>query len=73
MQAREHGADLDRDIDDRLVVQVRLLAEPCVWYWEIRDDVDGRVVESSWANDWVAYASRPEATGAGAIRLAQLR
>lgn len=61
------------NIDDDLVVQARLLAEPCVWYWEIRDGVDGRLVESSWANDWVAFASQLGAAGAGAIRLGELR
>lgn len=36
---------------DGLVLQVRLLAEPCLWYWKIRDGVDGPLVESSWANE----------------------
>ena len=59
-------------IDDGLVLQVRVLADPCLWYWEIRDGVDGRLVESSWASDWVAFASRTEAAAAGAGRLAEL-
>ena len=60
-------------IDDGLVLQVRLLAEPCLWYWKIRDGVDGLLVESSWANEWVGFASRTGAAAAGARRLAQLR
>ena len=60
-------------IDGGLVVEVALLAEPCVWYWQIRDGRDGWLVESSWANEWVAFASRAEAAAAGASRLAELR
>jgi hypothetical protein len=59
--------------DDGRVVHVRLLAEPCLWFWEIRDGVDGRLVESSWANEWVGFASRADAAAAGARRLAELR
>lgn len=60
-------------LNDRLVVEVRLLAEPCVWYWQIRDGRDGWLVESSWANEWVAFASPEEAAAAGASRLAGMR
>jgi hypothetical protein len=60
-------------IDDGLVVEVTLLAEPCVWCWQIRDGRDGWLVESSGANEWVAFASRAEAAAAGASRLAALR
>lgn len=59
-------------IDKGLVLQVRVLSEPCLWYWEIRDAADGRLVESSWASEWVAFASRTEAAVAGARRLAEL-
>ena len=59
-------------IDRGLVLRVRLLAQPCLWYWEICDGVDGRLVESSWASDWVAFASRQEAVAAGTRRLAEL-
>lgn len=58
-------------IDGGLVLQVRLLADPCLWYWEISDG-DGRLVESSWANEWVAFASGTEAAAAGGRRLAEL-
>ena len=57
---------------ESLVLDVRQLAEPCLWYWEIRDGADGRLVESSWANEWIAFASRTEASAAGARRLAEL-
>jgi hypothetical protein len=43
--------------DDGLVLDLRLLAEPCLWYREIREGL----VESSWADEWVAFASRAEA------------
>jgi hypothetical protein len=59
-------------LDGGLVLRVRLLAEPCLWCWEICDGVDGPLVESSWASEWVAFASRQEATAAGARRLAEL-
>lgn len=59
-------------LDDGLLLQVRLLAEPCLWFWELRDGVDGGLVESSWANEWVAFASRTEAAAAGARRRAEL-
>jgi hypothetical protein len=49
------------------VVRVRLLAEPCLWLWELVDS-DGRVIESSWADDWVAFATRAEAVAAAALR-----
>lgn len=62
-----------RHADNRLAVEVRLLAEPCVWYWQILDTRDGWLVESSWANEWVAFASQAEAAAAGASRLAALR
>jgi hypothetical protein len=57
----------------RLVVEVRLLSDPCLWCWEICDEDSGRVVASSWANAWVAFASRAEARAAGAKHLAKLR
>jgi hypothetical protein len=59
-------------IDRGLVLRVRLLAQPCLRYWEICDGVDGRLVESSWTSNWIAFASRQEAVAAGARRLAEL-
>jgi hypothetical protein len=53
------------------VVRVRLLPEPSLWRWDIVD-ADGRLVASSWADEWVAFAAREEAAAAGACRLAEL-
>ena len=54
----------------RLTVEARLLADPCLWCWEVRDAARGDLLESSWANHWAAYASREEARTAGYLRLA---
>lgn len=51
----------------RLTVQARLLADPCLWCWEIRD-AQGGLVESSWANHRTAYPSREEALAAASSR-----
>ncbi len=52
---------------------VRLLAEPCLWCWEIVDRRLGdTLVQSSWATEWMAYESRGEALAAGRRRLAEL-
>jgi hypothetical protein len=52
---------------------VRLLAEPCLWCWEIVDRRLGdTLVQSSWATEWMAYESREEALTAGRRRLAEL-
>lgn len=57
-----------------LGLHARLLAEPCLWSWEIVDrGGDGAVLYSSWANEWSAYESREEALRAGEARLADLR
>jgi hypothetical protein len=64
--------ELMEDIDPDFVLQVSLLAEPCLWCWEIREGIGGRLVEGSWANEWVAFGSQAEAVAAGARRLAEL-
>jgi hypothetical protein len=53
-------------------VRIELMSEPCLWRWEIRDDQDGKVIESSWIRDWMAYDSREEAYGAAGRRLQSL-
>jgi hypothetical protein len=53
------------------VVRVRLVEEPCLWGWDILD-ADGRLVQSSWVDDWVAFPHRAEAAAAGARRLTEL-
>ena len=57
---------------ERLTVKVHLLAEPCLWCWEIVDGEDGELVESSWATEWTGYASSQEALRAGTLRLTDL-
>jgi hypothetical protein len=47
------------------------VGEPCLWCWDILDG-DGRLVQSSWADDWVAFPTRAEAAAAGARRLTLL-
>lgn len=69
--AREWRGSI-KDIDHNLLLRLRLLAEPCLWCWEIRDRVDDRLVESSWADHWIAFDSRAQATAAGTSRLAEL-
>jgi hypothetical protein len=43
--------------------------DPCLWRWDIKDAMRGAVVESSWEQQWNAYASRDEALRAGLDRL----
>ena len=52
-----------------LTVEVRLIPEASLWCWEIRDPVQGEVVESCWADDWTAYDSPDAALKAGHLRL----
>lgn len=55
-------------------LNVRLLAEPCLWCWEIVDRYHGgALVQSSWASEWTAYDTREEALRAGCERLSELR
>jgi hypothetical protein len=56
----------------QLTVEVRLLPEPCLWAWEIRDRTRGGVVDSSWDSEWIAYDSADEAYSAGRQRLTHL-
>lgn len=54
-----------------LGVRVRLLDEPCLWFWEIVDrSRHDAVVCSSWASEWRAYGSQEELITAGRTRLA---
>lgn len=60
------------DPNTSLTVEVRLLPDPCLWCWEIRDAERGDLVESSWAGEWTAYDSADEAYRAGRRRLTRL-
>jgi hypothetical protein len=53
-------------------LRVQLLAEPCLWCWEIVDRRRGDVVRSSWSSEWMAYDSKEEALAAGRRRLSEL-
>jgi hypothetical protein len=54
---------------DALTVKVQLMAEPCLWHWEIRDAGRGEVVADSWSHEWMAYESPDEAYRAAQARL----
>jgi hypothetical protein len=51
-----------------LTVAVRLMSEPCLWQWEIRD----AVIANSWTHEWMAYESPDDAFAAGQRRLTSL-
>src|SRR6185436_8306251 len=53
-------------------LRVQLLAEPCLWCWEIVDRRRGDMVRSSWASEWMVYDSKEEALAAGRRRLSEL-
>ena len=56
----------------QLSVEVWLMAEPCLWRWEIRDAERGDIIENSWTREWMGYDSREEALRAGRQRLTSL-
>lgn len=58
---------------EELTVAVRLMSEPCLWRWEIRDPSRGEVVANSWTSEWMAYESPDEAFRAGQARLTTIR
>ena len=55
-----------------LTVEVRLMSDPCLWQWEIKDRTRDEVVDNSWTAEWMAYESREEAYRAGRQRLSHL-
>lgn len=55
-----------------LVIEVRLMSQPCMWCWEIRDVMRDEIVESSWTHAWMAYESRDDALAAGHARRVDL-
>lgn len=54
---------------EHLVIEVRLIGEPCLWGWELVDEKGRKVVESSWETEWTGYASSGEAWIGGLARL----
>jgi hypothetical protein len=63
------GAAPMRDEVERLKLEVKLMDDPCLWRWDIRDIVHEAIVQSSWDQEWTAYPSREEAYRAGRERL----
>ena len=53
-----------------VVLTVRLLGEPTLWYWEIYDEGSHRVLRNSWIDDTTGYRSKSEALAAGLKRAA---
>lgn len=54
---------------ERFTIEVKLMDDPCLWRWEIKDRMRGAVVQSSWDQEWTAYPSKEEAFCAGRDRL----
>ncbi len=50
-------------------IDVTLMADPCLWRWDILDEETRVVLHSSWTDDWVAYRSREDAESAARHRL----
>ena len=63
---------MDSTREPQLSVEVRLMDEPCLWRWQIRDRDRDEVVDSSWTREWMAYESPEEAERAGRQRLRSL-
>ncbi len=57
---------------DRFRLDVVLMNDPCLWRWDIRDELGGVIVHSSWEEEWTAYASRDDAHRAGEHELERL-
>jgi hypothetical protein len=57
----------------RFCLEIRLVTEPCLWCWEIRDAVNGHSLGSSWNDDWMAYDSSREALLAAMHRLTEMK
>jgi hypothetical protein len=62
------GAESDME----LTLMVRLMDDPALWRWELRNAFDGGIVESSWSLEWAAYGSAEEAYQHGRERLRRL-
>jgi hypothetical protein len=57
---------------ERFKVSVDLMAEPCLWRWEIRDTRTNKVVANSWTNDWMASQTSEDTQRAVAARLGSM-
>ena len=63
---------MERTRSQHLSVEVQLMAEPCLWRWDIRDRERDEVIVSSWTREWMAYESPEEAYRAGRQHLTSL-
>ena len=54
---------------ERFKLEVKLMDDPCLWRWDIKDAMKDAIVQSSWEQEWTAYPSREEAYRAGRARL----
>jgi hypothetical protein len=68
MTSVERSRSMARD----LKVVVRLLGEPSLWSWELRDVATDVLVESSWSSCWTAFETREQARADGLRRLGEL-
>lgn len=57
---------------DRYTLEVKLMDDPCLWRWDIRDASGEAIIASSWEQEWTAYPSREEAYHAGRERLSRV-
>jgi len=74
-EGRTDGAGAVRSVEGYFVDitdAVRLMSEPCLWRWEIREPAQGEVVANSWTSEWMAYESPDEAFRAGQARLSNI-
>lgn len=65
-------AELEVVSGRRFAIHLHLMAEPCLWCWEVRDLVHGQLIKSSWANEWTAYDSAEEARLAAELQVTEL-
>jgi hypothetical protein len=63
------GNGMQHTRGNQFTVAVRLMSEPCLWRWEIREPAQGEMVANSWTSEWMAYESPDEAFRAGQARL----
>jgi hypothetical protein len=66
----ERGFERTREV---VTLHVRLLADPALWCWEIRDASGGQLLGSSWEDEWTGYETSQEAWAAGLARMRQRR
>jgi poly-gamma-glutamate capsule biosynthesis protein CapA/YwtB (metallophosphatase superfamily) len=73
LELRASGRPDTAAVQQWLDRRVRLLGGPCLWCWEIADELTGDRVESSRDTEWCGYPTREEAETAGRSRLVAIR